>query len=436
MALGGGTFLTQNKILPGSYINFVSSQRASAMMSDRGVVALALELDWCKEDEIFKVTYEEFQRYSLKKFGYNYDHPKMKGLRDLFKNAREGYFYRLNKGVKANNKFATAKYSGIRGNDLKIVIQTNVDNQSLFDVSTVLDNKKIDLQVVSKMSDLKDNDFVEWNKSEQLELTAATPLIGGTNGSNVTGTEYQKFLDKIESYSFNAIGCLSTSDEIKNLFISFTKRMREETGLKCKAIMHKKASADYEGIISVENTVKDLDELESSLVYWETGAEAGCSINKTNTNKRYDGEFDVNVDYTQLELEEALLAGKFIFHKVDDEVRVLQDINTFTSFAEEKTEDFASNQTIRVLDQIANDIAILFNKKYLGNIPNTPSGRVSFWNDIVTHHKGLEELNALESFKPDEIIVEEGNCKKSVVVTDAVEVINAMEKLYMTVAVK
>lgn len=436
MALGGGTFITQNKILPGSYINFVSAKRASDMMSDRGVVALALELDWCKEDEIFKVTYEEFKRYSLKKFGYNYEHPKMKGLRDLFKNAKEGYFYRLNKGAKATNKFATAKYSGIRGNDLKIIIQTNIDNSSLFDVSTVLDNKKIDSQTVSTMSNLKDNDFVEWNKSAQLEVTAATPLTSGTNGTNVTGSEYQKFLDKIESYNFNAIGCLSTSDEIKSLFIAFTKRMREEIGLKCKAVVHKKETADHEGVISVENVVKDLDELESSLVFWETGAEAGCKINNSNTNKQYDGEFDVNVDYTQLELEEALLSGKFIFHKVDDEIRVLEDINTFRSFTEDKTEDFASNQTIRVLDQIANDIAILFNTKYLGKIPNTPSGRVSFWNDIVKHHKGLEELNAIENFKTDEIKVEKGNDKKSVIVYDAVEVINAMEKLYMTVAVQ
>lgn len=31
MALGGGTYLVQNKLLPGAYINFVSASRASAM---------------------------------------------------------------------------------------------------------------------------------------------------------------------------------------------------------------------------------------------------------------------------------------------------------------------------------------------------------------------------------------------------------------------
>jgi len=42
MALGGGTFLVQNKVLPGSYINFISAARASAVLSDRGVATMPL----------------------------------------------------------------------------------------------------------------------------------------------------------------------------------------------------------------------------------------------------------------------------------------------------------------------------------------------------------------------------------------------------------
>jgi hypothetical protein len=46
MALGGGTFLTQNKILPGAYINFISAARASATLSDRGIATMPLIMDW------------------------------------------------------------------------------------------------------------------------------------------------------------------------------------------------------------------------------------------------------------------------------------------------------------------------------------------------------------------------------------------------------
>ncbi len=435
MALGGGTFVTQNKVLPGAYINFISAKRATSSLSDRGIVAMPLELDWGIDEEVFQVTSDDFEKYSVKYFGYDYTHEKLKGLRDLFKNIRLGYFYKLNKGVKASCTIATAKYSGIRGNDLKVTVTTNIDDNAKFDVVTLLDNKKVDTQIAKVITDLQDNDYITWKKDATLEASAGLVFTGGTNGEAVTGAEYQAFLDKIESYSFNALGCLATTTEIKSLFVEFTKRMRDKVGAKFQTVLYKKSDADYEGVVSVENKIKDKDLVESSLIYWATGAIAGCDINKSNTNKKYDGEFDVDVNYTQIQLEEALKTGKFIFHKVGDEVHVLEDINTFVSFTDDKNDDFSSNQSVRVLDQIANDIATLFNEKYLGKVPNDKAGRISFWNDVVKHHKELENIRAIEDFKTDDVSVELGNDKKTVIVSDAVKVINAMSKLYMTVSV-
>ena len=42
MALGGGTWLTQNKKLPGTYINFTSKVRASVNFADRGYAAMPI----------------------------------------------------------------------------------------------------------------------------------------------------------------------------------------------------------------------------------------------------------------------------------------------------------------------------------------------------------------------------------------------------------
>ena len=55
--------------------------------------------------------------------------------------------------------------------------------------------------------------------------------------------------------------------------------------------------------------------------------------------------------------------GEFTLHKVGSDIRVLEDINSLVTLTEEKREDFQDNQTIRVIDQIANDIAVIFNKK-------------------------------------------------------------------------
>ncbi len=105
------------------------------------------------------------------------------------------------------------------------------------------------------------------------------------------------------------------------------------------------------------------------------------------------------------------------------------------TFTDEQGEVFKDNQTIRVMDQIANDIAVLFNTKYLGVVPNDNAGRISLWSDIVKHHEQLREIRAIEDFSDADVTVTEGKSKKSVTVTDLVTVVNAMGKLYMTVAV-
>ncbi len=433
MALGGGTFVTQNKILPGAYTNFVSLASASATLSDRGVATMPLELDWGVEGDVFEVTSADFQKNSMWIFGYDYAHAKMKGLRDLFSNLQTLYAYRLNGGgKKAENTYATAKYGGIRGNDLKVSVQQNVDHNSMYDVCTILDSTIVDKQTVKTATDLVANDYVTF-KSFEMSVVAGTPLTGGTN-AEVNAASHQAYLDKVEAYAFNTIGVATTQDEIKLLYVNFCKRMREEVGAKFQAVVYGKA-ADYEGVINVKNRTTDASWDESSLVYWVTGISAGCPVNKSNLNKRYDGEFTVNVDYTQNELMKAIKAGEFALHKVGADIRVLSDINSLVTISDTKGEVFQDNQTIRTIDQIANDIAVLFNTKYLGVVPNDESGRISLWTDIVKHHEQLQEIRAIENFHDADVTVSQGQTKKAVVVSDFITVVNAMAQLYMTVTI-
>lgn len=435
MGLGGGLFVTQNKVLPGTYINFVSAARARATLSDRGIVAIPVSLNWGEEVTVFTVTNEEFRKDSLKVFGYTYESEEVKGIRELFANAKKVYFYRLNSGgIKASNTYATALYGGTRGNDLKIVIAPNVDDSSKFDVSTMLGTKVLDIQTVSDGAGLKANAFVTFKAEATLENTSGIALTGGTNGT-VDGEAEQNALNALESYSFNVLGCLSTSSSVKSLYTEYTKRLRDEMGVKFQLVVYNQA-ADYEGVINVKNKVSDQGAEESSLVYWLSGAEADCAINKSCTNMTYDGEFTVVTNYKQSELEAAIRAGELTFHKVGDEVRVLDDINSLVSVTDEKGEDFKSNQTVRVLDQVGNDIALLFNNKYLGKIQNNKSGRVSFWSDIVAYDKELEKLQAIENFDSAEVVVELGNDKKSVMAVNPIQPVNCMTKLYMTVIVQ
>lgn len=433
MALGGGTFVTQNKDLPGAYINFISAASANAALSERGIATMPLDLDWGVDGEVFEVTNGDFQKNSMEIFGYEYTNDKLKGLRDLFLNTKTLYAYKLTSGgAKAANDFATALYTGVRGNDIKITIQENADDASLFDVKTVVGTTVVDEQTVAKAADLVANKFVTW-KDAELTVTAATPLSGGSNGA-VDGAAYQAYLDKIESYTYNTMGVVVTDETTKTLFASFVKRLRDEMGIKFQLVLYNKA-ADYYGTINVKNKVTDEGWSEASLVYWVTGVSAACEVNRSNQNKVYNGEFTVDTNYTQNQLAAAIKAGEFTLHKVGSDVRVLEDINSMVTTSDTQGDIFKDNQTIRVIDQIANDIAVLFNTKYLGVVPNDNAGRTSLWSDIVKHHQQLNDIRAIEDFADSDVSVAQGNTKKSVVVTDAVTVVNAMGKLYMTVTV-
>lgn len=434
MSLGGGSFISQNKVLPGAYINFVSAASASATLSDRGVVTMPLELDWGVEGEIFEVGVDDFQKNSMKYFGYPYTHDKMKGLRDLFKYAKTLYAYKLNSGgTKASCDFATAKYPGNRGNALKIVIQANVDDPSMFDCYTYMDNVAVDLQTVSAAANLVDNDYVEFKKNASLLVTASTPLTGGATGT-VPGQAYQSYFDKIESYRFNTMGVVTTENTVKGLAASFVKRMRDDVGVKFQLVLYDYKSADYMGVISVKNEAIGSTS-KADLVYWVTGAQAGCAVNKSLQNKQYDGEYTMNVDFNQSELVKAIQAGEFTFHNVNGIPRVLDDINTKVSVSDTEGNVFKDNQTVRVIDQIGNDIAVLFANKYLGAVPNDATGRVSLWSDIVKHHKDLQSIRAIEDFEDSDVVISPGDTKKAVAVQDAVTVVNAMSKLYMTTVI-
>lgn len=434
MALGGGTFTTQNKELPGAYINFISAAAASANLSERGVATMPLVLDWGPDHEVFLVTNGEFQKNSLKLFGYEYGSEKLKGLRDLFLHATKVYAYKLTSGgEKASNDFAVARHSGVRGNDLKVVIQEESGEEGLFKVQVYLGTTKVDEQTGKAASDLKDNDFVEWKTEAVLAPAASAPLTGGANGQ-VNGASHQSYLDKMESYSFHAMGADVTEEEIKGLYAAFAKRMRDQQGVKFQLVLYQK-TADFEGVIDVKNPVKDSNWNESALVYWVTGITAGCAVNKSNQNKIYNGEFTMEAEYTQEELKKAIREGNFTFHKVGSNIRVLADINSFVTTSDTKGDMFKENQTIRVIDQMANDIAALFATKYLGVVPNDQAGRISLWSDIVKIHQELSAIRAIEDFKESDIRVEQGSTKKAVVVTDGITVVNAMSKLYMTTTI-
>lgn len=344
--LGGGVFVSQNKTLPGSYINFVSLASASSSLGERGTVAIALALNKAA-GTVIELTRADFVAKSKELIGVEYSSDEAAPLREIFIHANKVYVYDL-------------------GND-------------------------------------------------------------GTVSEAIAA---------LEAYEFNVICAYTSETEDVSAYITAVKGWRDEMGKKCQVVVYNQSAPNHEGVINVVSTVSDEGADAHALVAWVAGAEAGCKINESCTNKLYDGEYTIVTDKTQAQLEQCIKNGQIAFHLVYGAVRLLEDVNSLTETTVDKGEDFKSNQTIRVVDQIANDIAKLFNTKYLGKIPNNASGRISLWADIVAHHRELEAMQAIENFDSSLLTVEQGANKKSVVVNDVVTVVNAMAQLYMTVVVQ
>lgn len=440
MALGGGIFVTQNKPLPGTYQNFVSANRAFLNLSERGFAAVPIALNWGPEG-VFTVEAEDFQKDTLKIFGYDYTAPQMKGFRDIFRGAKTLFVRRLTLtgAVAASNDYATAKYKGTRGNDIMIVITANVDNTDNFDVKTLVGGIEVDSQLnVANSAALKENDFVTFKTTASLVLTAGAVLSGGDDGTGAdTGNPHQAALDDLEMYGYNTLLCLSNEDTIKSLYIEYGKRMRYDVGAKFQVVVYNATAPDNETIINVKNAAIGDGEEVFGGVYWTGGVSAGVNVNASNTNRVYDGEhtLEMTTTNTQTKLVNALEQGFYTFHRVGDQIRVLRDINAFISFSPDKNEDFSNNQVIRVIDQIAIDTANIFNNRYLGKVPNDADGRISLWNDILTQRLELQRLRAVQDYDSRKLTIAQGTQKNAVVANEEVIVTVAMEKLYITTVV-
>lgn len=344
--LGGGIFVTQNKTLPGSYMNFINASAASSTINERGVVAIALSLNK-SAGSIIEVGKKQFITDCKNILGKEYDSEDMAVLREIFCHATKVIVYDL-----------------------------------------------------------------------------------GADG------DVNDAIDAFEAYEFNILCAYTDVSEDIASYIEAVKSWRDELGKKCQVVVYNQEKPDHEGVINVVSTVSDEGADAFALVAWTSGAEAGCKINESCTNMLYDGKYTIVADKTQKQLEDCIKGGQIAFHRVYGDIRLLEDVNSLTTTTADKGEDFCYNQTIRVIDQIANDIAKLFNTKYLGRIPNNESGRVSLWADIISHHKQLESINAIENFDSTLVSVAKGENKKSVVVNDVITVTNSMAQLYMTVVIQ
>lgn len=212
--MAGGTWIDQNKVRPGVYINYKSSPQALSTMGERGTVAIARQLSW---GEVGKLIAIEDPSDCATKLGYSSTADEMLFIRQILlgsnrtNGAKKVLVWRLDcagaskasalLGTETGAAKAEARYVGTRGNDISIVvtaINNSESNPVGYAIQTLLAGKVVESITVKSNAtgnQIESNSYVVFSGGA---ISAGTyPLTGGRDGNvnkdataaSVTGTK-------------------------------------------------------------------------------------------------------------------------------------------------------------------------------------------------------------------------------------------------------
>lgn len=444
--MAGGTWTSQNKVQPGVYINTKSQGNTRANIGTRGVVAIAEPLSWGSSGVVQTIIPgEDLTPY----IGYDIMNEKALFLREMMKGSdtTEGpskiLLYRLKGtgGVKAaatiGTLTATAVYEGIRGNDITIIVSADPDKESTFQITTVVDGSVRDEQTARNAEELVENVWVTFSGSGALEATAGENLTGGKDPTVAT-TDYAAWLTAMEPYKFDIMIYDGEDKTTIQAVSAFVKRVSNNVGLKCQAVMANASASNSEWVISVKNGVKLDDGMvldAKKATWWLGGAEAGALYNQSLTYSRYPNALEASPKLTDAQIEEAIKDGEIVFIDTFDKVKVCTDINTFTSFAMDKGEEYSKNRVMRVLNQFCNDVYEHFSNYFIGKVSNDETGRSLLKGWIVGYLNDMQANGGVQNFEAEDVNVETGNGIDAVRIGVKIQPVDSVEKIFMMVTV-
>lgn len=434
--MAGGTWKTQNKVRPGAYVNVVSKDTDVNVASVNGVTTLPLAIDFGPEGKVVEVNVNT----DLTMFGYELSDKPMLLVREALKRAAKVLVYRVGSGGKATRTegslSVTAKYGGARGNAISLVSKEVVDNEGTFTVQTFLDGKLVDTQSVQNIEEMKENALVTFAGTGN--MTAFSIKLAGGSSTGAQVNDYKAYFNAIQLFDFNTMALPIADAAIKTAATSFIVRMRNDEGKKCQLVLANH-TVDDEAVINVKNGVVLSDGTTitpEQATAWVAGASAAAGVNQSLTYTTYDGAIDVSPRFLNSEIEQALLNGEFLFTEKRGTAVVEQDINSLHSYTIEKNKAFSKNRVLRVLDDIANNTKKAFEDYFIGKVDNNVDGRELFKSNRINYFNQLQAQGAIQNFAAEDVTIEQGLEKDSVVMNCAIQPVDAMEKLYMTVQVQ
>lgn len=444
--MAGGTWQSQNKIRPGVYIRFKSTSGLGLNVGERGTVTICEPMSWGPVAQVMEIEAgADMTPYT----GYDITAPQNRFLNEIFKGTNRTpapnkvLLYRPSANSSAQATMtegaltATAKYPGARGNDISVVITALTEPDGSFQVSTVVDGEIVDQQTAATAEALAANDWVTFSGTGALTATTGEPLTGGKDGT-VQSAAYSTYLTAIEPYKFDIMIYDGTDSTVQDAMIAFIKRIADDSGVYAQLVASGLTNPDSRFVVNVDSgvTLSDGTALTAAQVtWWAGGALAGARYNESLTYATYPNAVNVSPLLTNSGYEEALQAGEFVLFADDGVVKVEQDINSLVTYTTDIGEPFHKNRVMRLCNTIANDIYKQFSDSFIGVVNNNEVGRSQFKAAIVGYLLDIQANNGIQNFDAEDVEVLPGEAIDAIVVNIAIQAVDSVEKIYMTIEV-
>lgn len=441
----GGIWTSQNKVLPGVYIRFKTGTALGLTVGERGVVTICEPMSWGPVAQVTTVTLTTDVTPIT---GYDITAPQNQFLQEMFKGTNRTsapttiLLYRPTASgsaqatVTTGELTATAVYPGARGNDISVVITELTEPESTFTVSTVVDGAIVDQQTAAQISELVANDWVTFSGTGALAATTGAALTGGADGT-VESAAYSAYLSAIEPYKFDIMVYDGTDSTVQTALLAFINRVNENNGQYCQLVASGLSNPDSRYVININSpvTLSDGTELTPQQVtWWAGGASAGALYNQSLTYAQYPGAVSTTMQ-TVDQFTQAVQAGNFVLFAENGVVKVMQDINSLTTYTEDIGQVYSKNRVMRLCNTIANDIFQQFSESFIGVVNNNEQGRARFQAAIVGYLQEIQDNQGIQNFTSDDVEVLAGSAIDAIVVNVAIQAVDSVEKIYMTIEV-
>ncbi|MCJ8173230.1 phage tail sheath family protein [Clostridium botulinum] len=416
--------------IPGFYNRFKALAEKRIGTGIHGILAMPVKANWGPVNKVINIKDE---KDLINKFGKDNTAYRL-GRLALLGQPKELLLYRLTDGTEKVSSVMLkdtedtdilkieALYPTTR--DFNITIRANIVDDIKKDLILYEATKQLYAfselggtieEIAKSINENVENTWLKATKLDEgngkLGNVANQTITGGNDGTtSITNEHYIKAMEILEGYKADGF-CLDgvTDESLQNTVKAWVKRNKTKgnsiiayLGIKDTDTIQqantKSKEFNFKGIVNVgiSGYYEGVKYTPTETACYIAGLATGKRLKESICNEKTIFE-DVEPRLSKEEVENCLEAGTLVMVKEDDEVIVVDDVNTLKKYSEEQNETWGYIRGIKFMNAVDGDTA-LKRKEFIGKVPNEGTGRLALICALKQYFEVLEKEGVIEDF--------------------------------------